>query len=384
MYTINEYGIMIADRERTDAYAAALEFVVNPDSVVLEVGTGTGFFAMLACRYGAKKVYAIEPNDAIAVAQKLARENGCTDRILFIQDVAKNINLAEKATVVISDMRGRLPLFGLHLPCIIDVRRRLLAPEAVMIPARDSLWATLVASPSIYRELVTPWQEKNHAINMQSVRQLAINNFVSLRASCPDEEVLVEPQCWAKLDYYTINDSDVSGHMSWRVEQDGCAHGIKVWFDTILTDEIGFSNAISRPDKIYGNLFFPWPREVLLRRGDEITVSLKASLIGEDYVWCWNSCIRSCNGARINEAVFEQSTFKGTPLSLPRIKRRSENYRPVLNKEGLIDKQILQMMDEGQPLRDIAQVIFKQFPDDFPDYKRSLNHVGKLSLKYSK
>ena len=43
-------GSMLADRVRTDSYAAALERTVRPGCVVLDVGTGTGMLAMLACR----------------------------------------------------------------------------------------------------------------------------------------------------------------------------------------------------------------------------------------------------------------------------------------------------------------------------------------------
>ena len=51
-YTIRGHGNMLADRVRMDAYAAALEAVVRPGSVVLDVGTGTGMFALPACRLG--------------------------------------------------------------------------------------------------------------------------------------------------------------------------------------------------------------------------------------------------------------------------------------------------------------------------------------------
>lgn len=51
---------MVADRPRTDAFAAAIREVVRPTDTVLDVGTGTGILAMLAARAGARKVYAID------------------------------------------------------------------------------------------------------------------------------------------------------------------------------------------------------------------------------------------------------------------------------------------------------------------------------------
>ena len=69
MYSLAGYGKMIADKVRMDAYSQALRRAVKPGSVVVDIGAGTGICAMLACRFGARKVYAIEPDDAIHVAR---------------------------------------------------------------------------------------------------------------------------------------------------------------------------------------------------------------------------------------------------------------------------------------------------------------------------
>src|SRR5690348_6180833 len=120
MYSITAYGEMIADRGRTDAFARALRQVIEPGCVVLDIGTGTGIFAMLACKYGAGRVYAVEPSDAIQVAREIAVANGYADRIEFIQDRSTRINLPERAQVVVSDLRGVLPLLQHHLISIAD------------------------------------------------------------------------------------------------------------------------------------------------------------------------------------------------------------------------------------------------------------------------
>src|SRR5688572_30586099 len=121
---------MIADRVRMEAYQAALRRAVTPDSVVLDVGTGIGTFAILACRYGARRVFAVEPGDVVHLARRIAHDNGVADRIEFIQDVSTEITLPERADVMISDLRAVLPLFQQHIPSIGDARKRLLPPGA--------------------------------------------------------------------------------------------------------------------------------------------------------------------------------------------------------------------------------------------------------------
>ena len=78
------YGFMIADNARMDAYVEALRRAVGSDSVVVDIGAGTGVFSLLACQFGARRVYAIEPAVAIQVAREIAAANGYADRIEFI------------------------------------------------------------------------------------------------------------------------------------------------------------------------------------------------------------------------------------------------------------------------------------------------------------
>ncbi|MBE9478891.1 MAG: 50S ribosomal protein L11 methyltransferase, partial [Chloroflexi bacterium] len=116
MYDLTDYADMIADRVRMDAYALALKTVVKPDSVVLDIGTGPGLHALLAAKFGARKVFAIEPNDVVYLAREVAVVNGFADRIDFYQDLSTNVTLPERADIIVSDMRGSLPLYGEHIP----------------------------------------------------------------------------------------------------------------------------------------------------------------------------------------------------------------------------------------------------------------------------
>ena len=86
MYTISQYGNMFINKARMNAFAAALRQVVTAKTVVLDIGAGTGIFALLACQYGARRVYAIEPDDAINLAREVAAANGFSDRLTCIQE----------------------------------------------------------------------------------------------------------------------------------------------------------------------------------------------------------------------------------------------------------------------------------------------------------
>src|SRR5688500_11343183 len=103
LYSIGRFGEMMADHARMDAYTAALKRAVTPGCTVLDLGTGTGIFAMLACRFGAGRVVAIDPDDSLNVAREAAEANGLADRIEFIQALSTEVVLPEPVDLMISD-----------------------------------------------------------------------------------------------------------------------------------------------------------------------------------------------------------------------------------------------------------------------------------------
>ena len=48
---------------------------IDEGAVIVDIGTGTGIFAQLACRVGARRVYAIEPDDEAFAWALLEAEN---------------------------------------------------------------------------------------------------------------------------------------------------------------------------------------------------------------------------------------------------------------------------------------------------------------------
>jgi len=317
MYSLHFYGQMLADAPRMDAYAAALRETVNRDSVVMDLGCGPGVFALLACKLGARRVYAVEPDNVIGLAREAAAANGFADRIEFFEKLSTEITLPEPATIIVSDLRGVLPWFEQNISSIIDARKRLLAPRGVLIPGRDILWAAVVEAPEQYAELVSPWQNQ-FELNLSAGTRFITNNW--RKTQIKPEYFLAEPVYWNTIDYHEIESRDVRAEISWRAARNGTAHGFTLWFDSELGDDtsgIGFSNHPSAPRMIYGQGFFPFSQPVEISEGDRIKLRLAADFVQDNYVWRWDTDF--IDRERV-KASFKQSTFYGVPLSTAQLR----------------------------------------------------------------
>ncbi len=382
MYTVDDYGDMIADRVRMKAYAQALRAAVKPGAVVLDIGTGSGILALLACRNGARRVYAIEPDAVIEVARQIAQANGFSDRIVFFQDLSTRVNLPEPADVIVSDLRGTLPLANHHIQVIVDARRRHLAANGTLIPHSDTLWASLVGAPQLYRKLTAAWSRDGYDLDMQAGRNVVTNTPSKVRLKA--RQLLGEPQRWATLDYASIEATNVAAQLSWTARGAATAHGVCAWFDATLAEGVEFSNSPHGPKVIYGQLFFPWGQPVRLAAGDVITVELEADQVGEDYIWRWETYVRGRAGGGRPKIHFEQSTFFGAPLSIAQLHKRAATHVPALNLEGEIDRFILAQMDGQTPQEELTRRLVEHYAARFPRWEDALTRVGELSQKYSR
>jgi type III protein arginine methyltransferase len=76
---------IVHDDARNAAYESAIKRAVRPGMRVLEIGTGSGLFAMMAARAGASEVIACESNAPVAdAATAIIAKNGFAHRVRII------------------------------------------------------------------------------------------------------------------------------------------------------------------------------------------------------------------------------------------------------------------------------------------------------------
>jgi protein arginine N-methyltransferase 1 len=380
VYSLAGFGRMVTDNIRIDSYAQALKREIKAGHVIADIGTGPGILALLACRFGARRAYAFEPSGVIDLAKEIASANGFADRIEFIPKKSTESSLPERVNTIVSDIRGILPFFGQSLVSIIDGRERFLTPNGRMIPSSDTLWIAGVQAPEFYQEQLGPWNDRPYDFDMSAARLRTVNSISQCWVTT--EQIFLEPRCLTTLDYMTLKKTDLDATASWTVDHASQGHGVVLWFDSVLADGITLTNRPGAPPLIYKQAFFPWPSPLAVCPGDTVTVTVSARLVGNEYVWRWNTHLlnkSTSNGARPR---FRQSTFFASDFSPGDLRPSSSEFQPGLNEDGRIHRRILSLMEGTISLEVISREVVKDFPNRFRRWQDAFNLVSSISRKF--
>lgn len=139
---------MLRDEPRNAIYARAIARHVRAGMTVLDIGTGAGLLALMAARAGAR-VVTCESNPMIAAAaREIVRSNGLSDRITVIAKRSDTLeigtDLPEPADLLVHEIFGDTLFNEGVVAALADARRRLVRPDAVILPRSAELRIALV------------------------------------------------------------------------------------------------------------------------------------------------------------------------------------------------------------------------------------------------
>eukprot|EP00941_MAST-03F_sp_MAST-3F-sp1_P002758 g2758.t1 len=152
---VNDFHFaMMNDEQRNQFYWDSLKRVVSSDSIVVEIGTGSGLLAIMCAKLGAKHVSAIEANNSLAtLARANIKKNKVEDKITVINKMSTDVQAKDlpfgKADILVSEILGTLLLSESALEYTEDARKRLLKPNAHIIPYAGAQMITLVNCPRL-------------------------------------------------------------------------------------------------------------------------------------------------------------------------------------------------------------------------------------------
>ena len=104
--TLQEHLSYVADSLRNDRFRAAINQIVKPGDHVVDVGCGTGVLGLFCLQAGAAKVDAIDSTIAIEIARETLTRTGLCEQVTLIRRSSYQVELPERADVVICDHVG--------------------------------------------------------------------------------------------------------------------------------------------------------------------------------------------------------------------------------------------------------------------------------------
>lgn len=370
MYSPEDYLVMLSDDVRVTAYLRAIAAVVRPGDVVLELGTGPGFFAVAACRAGAERVYAVEPDDIVSVGPAVAAANGCADRITFIRKASQRVTLPVRAHVLIEDMRGALPILNTRFAALVDADSRLLVPGARRIPRTDTLWAAPCRAPEIRRRTHFPRDEPFERIAVDPLS--ALMRSVWGKSRVPAADLLAAPRQCARLDYMQPGTLPLCGDAEWEFDGPTAVDGWCVWFDAELADGIGFSNAPGQPEAVYAQAYFPLKQPMSLASGSRMALRICAVPSGDEHVWVWDTTHIAASGVACAE---RQSTLAGAIGDGEALRRSAPDAVASPSGAHAVYATLLRLTDGARTNASIAREIQSVHPAAFASEREALAFV---------
>lgn len=276
---------MLEDRERTHRYLEAIRAVIRPGDVVVDLGTGSGVLAIAAARAGARRVYAIESTEIAQAARRAFADNGVADRIELIEGHSTQVQLAERADVLVSEIIGNEPLSERILETTADAVRRFLKPEARLIPAALRVYAFPAALTAAHRDglrvsdaTLHGWQ-RDYGIDFSALADISRCSPGLLQlmpAEIADLPALAPAQCISDYDLTRPAHELKAATAVFECSAAGCFEALVLWFEADLAPGQRLSTDPSRPrpDNHWSHSVLVLAEALPLRAGDRVRVRI--------------------------------------------------------------------------------------------------------------
>ena len=276
---------MLADSARNGYYDQAISKVINKDTKVLDIGTGSGLLAMMAARAGALSVVACEMQKDLAEAAKdIVKANGYDQQISIRNKKSTDLQVGEelpdKVDVVVSEILDCGGLGEGVLPSLRHAQKHLAKPGAIMIPAGISLYGMLIEIPS--RHVINPMKEIS-GFDLSAFDRFRISNqYEQVYLKHEDFKPLTEIFKLRDYDFHNIPEpcdiqSPEKRVLTVSASDKGKIHAVAFWFDLHLDDKITVNSGPSGELKHWGQAIYYFENGPEIKLGQSIELAVLCS-----------------------------------------------------------------------------------------------------------
>lgn len=351
---------------RLNQYSAALSSRVRPGDTVLDIGTGSGLLALLACRAGAGRVYAVESSDAIQYGELLASRAGLSDRIRFIQSPSTQLVLPERVDVIVADIHDTFGLQSGGIATLVDARDRFLKAGGTLIPRAIQLMVAPAEAPEVYAREIEVWAREVQGVDVSPLRPFAVNQLHPVRLT--PEDLLAQAVPLATLDLERLNHLHAGGTIEVAAGRDGTMHGVCGSFITTLTDGVVMGNVPGDSGTTnFAQAFFPLGSPVDISKGDLISIAVDHY---DGQVARWRVGIR--RPGEPARAQFDHSSFAAALLSTGTLHKHALDYRPTLTSRGSMERALLDRFDGTSAAEELLAWLRERFGELLPSKREAV------------
>uniref|UniRef100_UPI0040482DB1 tetratricopeptide repeat protein n=2 Tax=Roseivirga sp. TaxID=1964215 RepID=UPI0040482DB1 len=273
---------MLADHERNDAFEKAIKKAINANSVVLDIGTGSGLLSMMAAKYGAKQVFSCETSPHIAeVADRIIENNGFKKKVKVFNLKSTQLTereLTEKPNLIVAEIFDAGLIGEMAIPSFRHALKELCAENCQVIPAKAQVMGRLLHLPS--SASVNPMKSIS-GFDLSPFDLFRVpKEYISEDLKLSHHKFLSDEFNIVDFDFMHLGDpipenSFKSKLLRIEASDTGALHGVAFWFNLILDDETELS---SRPDRLNNHwgqalFFFEQHREV--KKGEMVELNMR-------------------------------------------------------------------------------------------------------------
>lgn len=228
---------MLADGVRNKLLYEAIKKNVTSETTFLDIGAGTGIWAILAAKLGAKRVVAVEMEESlIPIIFRLAQENGVADKIEIIHAHSNDMKIRGKFNLIVSELFGAAVFGEATINAFVKLRNRFLVPNGILIPQKLAMFAVPVRVENSIQNLPAELP-----IKCDFFKFLKFNYSQSYSLSDRQRiKFLAEPQKFIEVDFRTVesNPSLQNLSLSWKLENLSEANAFATFTHSFFTEEI--------------------------------------------------------------------------------------------------------------------------------------------------
>ncbi len=362
---------MADDPARLSAMRRAIDAAVRPGMSVADVGCGLGTFTVLACRAGARVVWAIDADPILEVAAEVARANGCAGRVRLLSGSSTALEVPERVDVALfEDFESGL-LSSRVVATLADLRARWLAPGGRLVPSRARRLAALVEDVAghVDLEVHAAAGQQVEGVDLSPARDRAMSSAHIRRL--PRTALLTRASVLDEVELDRVTSPAVRSGATHAPERSGIAHGVAVWFELELAGQwlsTGPGSATA-----WSQLLLPLDPPLPVSPLVPVSVEVEAHAIAGVLHWRW--LVASGSEVRASD------TLAGEPLTIG-LQGGAHLAVPRLDEEVEIDRAVLGAVDGRSNVTTIATLLRERFPRHFPDAPTAAARVLSLLARY--